>query len=355
MGRKKQEGLTKFQYPTDLNDNDDVCKLMHLHKGSAAKAIYITMIEHILKQGYYIKVCDFNYFRFAVSLFESEEKVRDVLNTCVQLGLFDKTMFEQYGVYTSRFIQEIFTNSKKMFQHTGKIVEYDLLSIAYSENNSSENTKFDSTVEKATTTDDMRISPTETIISPGNISTSTIITGTSNVNNNISKQEITISQGEKKTKEKEPKRKKNKRSSTTSATPSTVRVCARGKVFEENSWDVEEDNLEKEAELLRNSKEWREETKKYFKLSDDNLEDLLKRFISHCRIISRKKHKNREDLQSHFASWAEKEIEKRPQTSKRIDYGTRQVPRYSDGIAYTHLDLRRPAPCPVGTTQADYE
>ena len=354
MGRKRQEGLTKFQYPTDLNDNDDVCKLMHLHKGAAAKAIYITMIEHILKQGYYIKVCDFNYFRFAISLFESEEKVRDVLNTCVQLGLFDKTMFQRYGVYTSRFIQEIFTNSKKMFQHTGKIVEYDLLSIANSENNSSENTKFDSTVEKATTTDDMRISPTETIISPGNISTSTIITGTSNVNNNISKQEITISQGEKKTKEKEPKRKKNKRSSTTSATSSTVRVCAREGGFDGISGSG--DQLKEEEDLLRNSPKWRDDVKEYYKLTDTNLDEYIKRFFSNCRIRERTSHKTTEDLKAHFASWLQIELEKRHQTTKSIDYGTRQsAPRYSDGIAYTHLDPRRPAPCPVGTTQADYE
>ena len=46
MGRKRQEGLTKFQYPTDLNDNDDVCKLMHLHKGAAAKAIYPQIRNH---------------------------------------------------------------------------------------------------------------------------------------------------------------------------------------------------------------------------------------------------------------------------------------------------------------------
>ena len=353
MGRKKQAGLTKFQYPTDFNDNDDVCKLMHLHKGSAAKAIYITMIEHILKQGYYIKVCDFNYFRFAVSVFESEEKVRDVLNTCVQLGLFDKTLFERYGVYTSRFIQETFMKSKKMFQHTGKIVEYDLLSIAYSENNSSENTKFDSTVEKATTTDDMRISPTETIISPGNISTSTIITGTSNVNNNISKQEITISQGEKKTKEKEPKRKKNKRSSTTSATPSIVRVCAREGSFDGISVDANQ--LKEEEDLLRNSPEWQDDIKKYYKLTDTNLEEHINRFFSKCRIMNRTSHKTKEDLKAHFASWLQKELEKRPQTTKSIDYGTRLHSRYSSGIEHTHLDPRRPAPCPVGTTQADYE
>lgn len=353
MGRKRQEGLTKFQYPTDLNDNDDVCKLMHLHKGAAAKAIYITMIEHILKQGYYIKVCDFNYFRFAISLFESEEKVRDVLNTCVQLGLFDKTMFQRYGVYTSRFIQEIFTNSKKMFQHTGKIVEYDLLSIANSENNSSENTKFDSTVEKVTTTDDMRISPTETIISPGNISTSTIITGTSNVNNNISKQEITISQGEKKTKEKEPKRKKNKRSSTTSATPSTVRVCAREGGFDGISGSG--DQLKEEEDLLRNSPKWRDDVKEYYKLTDTNLDEYIKRFFSNCRIRERTSHKTTEDLKAHFASWLQKELEKRPQTSKNIDYGTRQNSRYASSIEHTHLDLRRSAPCPTGTSPSDYE
>lgn len=352
MGRKQQEGLTKFQYPTDLNDNDDVCKLMYLHKGAAAKAIYITMIEHILKQGYYIKVCDFNYFRFAISLFESEENVRDVLNTCVQLGLFDKTMFERYGVYTSRFIQETFMKSKKMFQHTGKIVEYDLLSIAYSENNSSENTKFDSTVEKATTTDDMRISPTETIISPGNISTSTIITGTSNVNNSISNQEIAISQGEKKTKEKEPKRKKNKRSSTTSATPSPVRVCAREGGFDGISGSG--DQLKEEEELLK-SPEWREEVKKYYKLTDTNLDEYIKRFFSNCRIRERTSHKTTEDLKAHFASWLQIELEKRHQTTKSIDYGPRTNSRYSNGTEFTHLDRRRPAPVSHATSTADFK
>lgn len=38
-----------------------------------------------------------------------------------------------------------------------------------------------------------------------------------------------------------------------------------------------------------------------------------------------------------------------------IDYGPRTISRYSSGIEYTHLDPRRPAPCPTGTSPSDYE
>ena len=38
-----------------------------------------------------------------------------------------------------------------------------------------------------------------------------------------------------------------------------------------------------------------------------------------------------------------------------IDYAARTSSRYSSGIEYTHLDPRRPAPCPINTRPEDYE
>jgi len=38
-----------------------------------------------------------------------------------------------------------------------------------------------------------------------------------------------------------------------------------------------------------------------------------------------------------------------------VDYGPRTSSRYSSGIEYTHLDPRRAAPCPTGTSPSDYE
>ncbi len=327
MARPQKTGLEYFPLDVDILSDVKVMKLIRRYGNGTAFSIFVALLCRIYKEGYYIKYEeDDTVFHLSVVLNEGDEQmIEKVIQACLDIGLFDKDIFEQHHVLTSAAIQKRYLTIQQTSRRVGKITLYKCDSVNISEEKTADNEE-----EKKKRTK-KRSKKTQ------------------------NSEEITENNTE--TPIKENKGKKNKENINSSTTPPpSARACVREEGFEEISGDIEEDNLEKEAEFLRNSKEWREETKKYFKLSDYNLEDILKRFISHCRIISRKKHKNREDLQSHFASWAEKEIEKRPQPSKNIDYGTRQsAPRYSDSIAYTHLDLRRPAPCPVGTTQADYE
>lgn len=333
MARPQKTGLEYFPLDVDILSDIKVMKLIRRYGNGTAFSIFVALLCRIYKEGYYIKYEeDDTVFHLSVVLNEGDEQlIEKVIQACLEIGLFDKDIFEHHHVLTSAAIQKRYLAIQQTSRRVAQITLYKCDSVGISVEETADNeeenkNKTKKHSKKTQNSEETTENNTETPIN--------------------------------KNKLKENKGKKNKENinSSTTPPPPSARACVREEGFEENSANFEEDNLEKEAELLKNSKEWREETKKYFKLSDDNLEDLLKRFISHCRMISRKKHKNREDLQSHFASWAEKEIEKRPQTSKSLNYGTRQsAPRYSDDNAYAHLDLRRPAPCPVGTTQADYE
>lgn len=323
MARPKKTGLDYFPLDVDILSDVKVMKLIHRYGNGTALSIYIALMCRIYKEGYFIKYQeDDTAFHLSVVLHESdEEMIENVIQGCLEIGLFDREVFEQYRVLTSAAIQRRYISIQQSLRRVAKITQYKCDSIVSAE---------ETTVSATETPKDVQ-KHAETAQKP---------------------EETAENATETPIKEKKGKENIN---STTSSTPSSC-VCARARevdIAAETPPNVSEDKLEDEANHLRTSETWRADTKKYFNLTDDGLEDLLQRFIIHCRIITRICHRNSEDLRTHFNSWAEKELDKRRHPIKNTDYGTRAYP--SSPKPVSHLDRRRSAPCPIGTTQADYE
>lgn len=316
MARPKKKNLDYFPLDVSVYRNRKIRKLMKI-KGSRALNVFITLLCKIYENGYYIEYSEDFIFDMAEDIFEEMEFVNDVINLCTEVNLIDKDTLEKSNILTSKGIQEQYLVIQKRCKRNTCIDKYKLI-------------------------DEEEIINS---INVGNTEVSSEETGVYSEITGISSEKST----QKKIKE---NKKKNKiKPSNTSTTTARVRVCED---FFSEKYEASEDRLEKEIEILESDEEWKTKIMNHFGFSPQKLHEELVKFVESCRLMGKKNHPTYNDLQQHFKFWKDKD--KNNDLNNRTDYGTRQsAPRYSDGIAYTHLDLRRPAPCPVGTTQADYE
>lgn len=127
MGRPQIKGLSYFPHDTHFHEDIKVRKLVKRYGGGTAAYIYLTLLEKIYSQGYYLEFQEDDFFIISEMVYEEEDFIRNVLKGCLELGLFDKDMYERHGVITSKAIQQRYMEIKKLLQRKVQIVEYNLL------------------------------------------------------------------------------------------------------------------------------------------------------------------------------------------------------------------------------------
>ena len=314
MARPVKEGLDYFPLVVDVYKNTKIRSLMRKKGGSRAFSIFITILCKIYEKGYYIEHSEDFIFDVAEDMHEEKEFVEDVINFCTEVNLIDKDTLKKSNVLTSKGIQEQYIESLKKSKRRICINKYKLI-------------------------DEEKIINS---INVGNTEVSSEETGVYS--------EITGVSSEKSTQKKIKENKNKIKPSKTSSTTARVRVCED---FFSEKYDASEDRLEKEIEILESDEEWKTKIMNHFGFSPQKLHEELVKFVESCRLMGRKNHPTYNDLQQHFKFWKDKD--KNNDLNNRTDYGTRQNYRYASGIEFTHLDPRRPAPCPTGTSPSDYE
>jgi uncharacterized phage protein (TIGR02220 family) len=105
MGRSIKKGIDYFSHDVNML-NDRKMKLLKAKHGLMGYAIYLRLLELLYdEKGYYLHIDEeFNI------LFIDENNIDDnvyinVLNDCIKYNLFNKTMYENYNILTSRRIQ----------------------------------------------------------------------------------------------------------------------------------------------------------------------------------------------------------------------------------------------------------
>jgi hypothetical protein len=127
MGRNAKMRLDYFPMDIDIFADIKIRKLIK-YQGGKAVAVYACLLCCIYKNGYYM-LWD-NELPFIVSEqtgFE-EAYISEVIKNCVMLGLFNKELFENKQVLTSRGIQERYVKICRSAKRVGCIGEYNLLS-----------------------------------------------------------------------------------------------------------------------------------------------------------------------------------------------------------------------------------
>ncbi|MGL5049647.1 MAG: DUF4373 domain-containing protein [Fusobacteriaceae bacterium] len=104
MARPIKKGLEYFSHDVSMSDDKKI-KLLEKKCGYVGYAVFLKLLEEIYKNdGYFLEV-DAEELECLFHLIEIEE-VFEIIEVCIQRGLFDKEKFEKYNVLTSGRIQK---------------------------------------------------------------------------------------------------------------------------------------------------------------------------------------------------------------------------------------------------------
>lgn len=131
MARPRKTGLEYFPLDVDFYNDLKVRKLMRNNGGGKAAFVYIAMLCKIYESGYYmVWDDDVSFLLSEITGFE-EGMIRECVNYCLSVGLFDRDIYDSYRVLTSSSIQErYFTVVARRRVHDMSRLPYLLVSAA---------------------------------------------------------------------------------------------------------------------------------------------------------------------------------------------------------------------------------
>jgi len=127
MGRNKKEGLSYFPFDVDFFQDLKIRKLIK-YQGSNAIAIYAFILCNIYKDGYYIRWDNDLPFIISEQTGYEESYIVEVINCCLDIGLFSKNLFDSERVITSFGIQDRYRKINDLCRRKSDISEYMLIS-----------------------------------------------------------------------------------------------------------------------------------------------------------------------------------------------------------------------------------
>ena len=129
MARPRKTGLEYFPLDVDFYNDLKVRKLMRNYGGGKAAFVYIAMLCKIYESGYYMVWDEDMSFSLSEITGMKEGVIRECVNYCVNVGLFDKDIYDSYRVLTSSGIQaRYFTVVAKRRVHDMSRLPYLLVS-----------------------------------------------------------------------------------------------------------------------------------------------------------------------------------------------------------------------------------
>lgn len=126
MGRCIKRGLDYFPLDVDFMLDIRIRKLIKAQRGQAV-TVYTLLLCNVYKEGYYSRWDEELPFVVSEITGFEEAYIREVVRCCLRLGLFSQQMFDEYGVLTSRAIQERFRYICRMSRRACRITDYSLI------------------------------------------------------------------------------------------------------------------------------------------------------------------------------------------------------------------------------------
>ena len=112
MARPKKEGLEYF--PMDVSMFEDERVVMLLNKlGPQGLCIWLRLLCSTYKYGMCLKFGKFESEAFCALTGASEQQLEETVDYCLQIGLFNPSVFEATGLLTSKAIQKRFFEACK--------------------------------------------------------------------------------------------------------------------------------------------------------------------------------------------------------------------------------------------------
>lgn len=126
MARPQKEGLDYFPLDVDI-DQDDKIALIEAQHGIEGFGVVIKLFMKIYSNGYYYAWTEKEMLLFKKRVNVDINLINEIINDCARWGLFDKNLFEQHKVLTSKGIQRRYLKAAERRQSVQIEKEYLLL------------------------------------------------------------------------------------------------------------------------------------------------------------------------------------------------------------------------------------
>ena len=300
MARPKKIGLDYF--PLDVNFYSDVKvrKLMRNNGGGKALAVYTVLLCSIYESGYYMVWDSDSPFIMSEKLGFEEGYLKEVTKYCVSVGLFDKELFEEHHVLTSRSIQARYFAAKRMTKGvTAMPYVYD---------------DFIVDAETPAKGDSCSNNETETGVFAAKtpiIATETTIVATESAQS----------------KEKKMKDKSSLRSDLPSFLSSSTTTTSRVRDGDEPPEDGETVDVKAVVEQLKRDRDWLLQMQRRYGIEARKILGWLDAFVVECNCRGTQEHQDKSDVMRHFNDWLK--IQVKPPRGTKVK-GKSDVPSSPD-------------------------
>ena len=127
MGRPLKTGLEYYPVDTDIFSDIKVRKLIKYHS-AAGFTVYSFLLGMIYRNGYYLDYDQDLPFIVSDALGMPEEDVKNIINGCLDVRLFDEKHFSYNKILTSKGIQERYHFVCQASKRSTTITKYNLVS-----------------------------------------------------------------------------------------------------------------------------------------------------------------------------------------------------------------------------------
>jgi hypothetical protein len=121
MGRPFKSGVEYF--PLDVNMDDEI-ELIEAEHGIVGFGILIKLYQKIYANNYWIKWSKKPLIVFSKRINVDINSINDIINSCLEWGIFDRKIYEKHSVITSKGIQKRFFEIVKRRNRIEVIKEY---------------------------------------------------------------------------------------------------------------------------------------------------------------------------------------------------------------------------------------
>ena len=276
MARPQKQGLEYFSFDVSFFSDIRIRKLIKYH-GIQAVPVYEILLCRIYEGGYYIAWDDDLPFIISEVSDLEEDTIMNIINYCIDVGLFNKTVFEEYKVLTSRSIQQRYVSACSLTKRkVSADMPYLLIEISNGHVNS------------------------------GKTSVSSEQTLVFSEETTVNSEEIPIN-SENSTQRKEKERKDNNSlRSSLSPTPPTPSACVREGENEGDGPAIDPDGPLKVSDavvFLRNDRDWQLQMQRKFKMEASFILRWLDSFVVDCDCRGKQEHESLSDVKQHFNDW----------------------------------------------------
>ena len=105
MARPQKQGLEYFPFDVSFFGDIRIRKLIKYH-GIQAVPVYEILLCRIYENGYFLEWDEDIPFIISEVSGLKEDTIAAIINYCIEIGLFNKTVYEESRVLTSRSIQQ---------------------------------------------------------------------------------------------------------------------------------------------------------------------------------------------------------------------------------------------------------